>query len=112
MTINYYQQNADSFVASTVAVDMTSLYAPFIGAIEPNGLILDAGCGSGRDAKAFADMGYRVEAFDASPAMVERNTAGWPCVRRPFKVSAKTRGMTASGAALRCCTFPPRSCRE
>ena len=62
MTINYYQQNADSFVASTVAVDMTSLYAPFIGAIEPNGLILDAGCGSGRDAKAFADMGYRVEA--------------------------------------------------
>ena len=72
MTINYYQQNADSFVASTVAVDMTSLYAPFIGAIEPNGLILDAGCGSGRDAKAFADMGYRVEAFDASPAMVER----------------------------------------
>ena len=36
MTINYYQQNADSFVASTVAVDMTSLYAPFIGAIEPN----------------------------------------------------------------------------
>ncbi|WEJ89002.1 MAG: class I SAM-dependent methyltransferase [Klebsiella huaxiensis] len=72
MTINYYQQNADNFVASTVAVDMTSLYAPFIGVIKPNGLILDAGCGSGRDAKAFADMGYRVEAFDASPAMVER----------------------------------------
>ena len=92
MTINYYQQNADSFVASTVAVDMTSLYAPFIGSIEPNGLILDAGCGSGRDAKAFADMGY--------------------CVRRLFKVSAKAHDMTASGAALRCCTFPPLSCRE
>ena len=52
MTINYYQQNADSFVASTVAVDMTSLYAPFIGAIEPNGLIHDAGSGSAREAKA------------------------------------------------------------
>lgn len=114
MTINYYQQNADSFVASTVAVDMTSLYAPFIGAIEPNGLILDAGCGSGRDAKAFADMGYRVEAFDASPAMVERAAqhSGLAVLRRPFKVSAKACGMTASGAALRCCTFPPRSCRE
>mgnify|MGYP000616868000 CR=1 FL=1 len=110
MTINYYQQNADSFVASTVAVDMTSLYAPFIGAIEPNGLILDAGCGSGRDAKAFADMGYRVEAFDASPAMVERAAQHSGLAVR--QVSAKARGMTASGAALRGCTFPPRSCRE
>ena len=34
------------------------------------GRILDAGCGSGRDAKAFLEAGYAVKAFDASPAMV------------------------------------------
>ena len=31
--------------------------------------ILDAGCGSGRDAKAFAALGHRVTAFDASPEL-------------------------------------------
>ncbi|MEX0566303.1 class I SAM-dependent methyltransferase [Raoultella terrigena] len=72
MTINYYQHNADSFFTSTVAVDMSSLYAPFVEALTPPELILDAGCGSGRDAKAFAEMGYRVEAFDASSEMVAR----------------------------------------
>lgn len=72
MTINYYQHNADSFFTATVAVDMSSLYAPFVEALTPPELILDAGCGSGRDAKAFAEMGYRVEAFDASSEMVAR----------------------------------------
>jgi SAM-dependent methyltransferase len=32
--------------------------------------ILDAGSGSGRDALKFQLLGYKVEAFDASPAMV------------------------------------------
>ena len=32
--------------------------------------LLDAGSGSGRDALAFKRLGYAVEAFDASPAMV------------------------------------------
>jgi 2-polyprenyl-3-methyl-5-hydroxy-6-metoxy-1,4-benzoquinol methylase len=34
--------------------------------------ILDTGCGSGRDTKSFLELGYRVEAFDASKEMVRR----------------------------------------
>ena len=34
MTINYYQQNADSFVASTVAVDIVFVKARALNAIE------------------------------------------------------------------------------
>ena len=34
--------------------------------VKPEGCILDAGCGSGRDSKAFRELGYRVVAFDAS----------------------------------------------
>ena len=33
--------------------------------------ILDAGCGSGRDSLAFMNMGYDVDAFDASIEMVK-----------------------------------------
>ncbi|OMP92058.1 class I SAM-dependent methyltransferase [Raoultella terrigena] len=92
MTINYYQHNADSFFTATVAVDMSSLYAPFVEALTPPELILDAGCGSGRDAKAFAEMGYRVEAFDASSEMVARAArySGLPVRQRSFTDISET----------------------
>ncbi len=67
-THSYYEQNAEQFFADTVDVDMSVLYARFLESIPAGGYILDAGCGSGRDSKAFASSGYRVAAFDASPA--------------------------------------------
>ncbi len=65
-TIDYYNQNATAFFANTVTVDMSSLYPRFIALLPEKGRILDAGCGSGRDAKAFKQMGFEVAAFDAS----------------------------------------------
>ncbi|MEB2306983.1 class I SAM-dependent methyltransferase [Citrobacter braakii] len=70
MTLEYYQRNAQDFFSSTVNVDMESLYQPFLRYIPEGGRILDAGCGSGRDSKAFLEKGYLVEAFDASSEMV------------------------------------------
>lgn len=70
MTMTYYQRNAQTFFDATVGVDMSSLYAPFLSQVVPGGRVLDAGCGSGRDAKAFNALGYQVEAFDASAEMV------------------------------------------
>lgn len=80
MTLHYYQTNAQTFFDGTVNVDMSSLYETFTRHLAPGARVLDAGCGSGRDAKAFQEMGYQVEAFDASPAMVElaREHAGLP----------------------------------
>ena len=72
MSIEYYQQNADEFFNNTINVNMAELYKPFVSLLKPNALILDAGCGSGRDTKAFRDMGFQLEAIDASKAMVER----------------------------------------
>ncbi|MFC6477433.1 DEAD/DEAH box helicase family protein [Pseudomonas asuensis] len=43
----------------------------FLARIPAGGYILDAGCGSGRDAKAFIQQGYQVSAFDASPALAD-----------------------------------------
>ena len=37
--------------------------------IPENGRLLDAGCGSGRDARIFMNHGFKVSAFDASAAL-------------------------------------------
>ncbi len=71
---DYYQQNAIAFVSTTRDVDMSELRGRFLKFLPYTGArparILDAGSGSGRDALAFKRLGYAVEAFDASPAMV------------------------------------------
>jgi len=70
VNIAYYQDNAGTFFADTVDVDMISLYGRFLPLLPEQARILDAGCGSGRDAAAFETLGHRVTAFDASPALV------------------------------------------
>ena len=70
-TLNYYNQNAQSFSDSTLHVDMSALYAEFLPLIPKHGHILDAGCGSSRDAMYFKQQGFTVSAFDASPELAK-----------------------------------------
>lgn len=74
-TINYYEKNAETFYAQTVNVDMSSLHERFLAYVPRGGHILDAGCGSGRDAKAFLERGFKVTAFDASASLVSKASA-------------------------------------
>ena len=66
----YYETHADDFRVRAEALPMDSVYEPFLRLLPRDAHILDAGCGSGRDAAAFLARGYRVTAIDASPAMV------------------------------------------
>uniref|UniRef100_UPI0035B0A158 DEAD/DEAH box helicase family protein n=1 Tax=Stella sp. TaxID=2912054 RepID=UPI0035B0A158 len=65
-TVAYYDEHADAFAAATVEAEMSALHDRFLACVPAGGLVLDAGCGSGRDSKAFLSRGYRVRAFDAS----------------------------------------------
>ncbi|WP_147199936.1 bifunctional 2-polyprenyl-6-hydroxyphenol methylase/3-demethylubiquinol 3-O-methyltransferase UbiG [Pantoea sp. CCBC3-3-1] len=87
MNEDYYQRHAQRFYADTVDVDMSALYQRFLAHLEPGARILDAGCGSGRDTKAFSAMGYEVDAFDASAELVElaRQLCGKPVALMRFQ---------------------------
>jgi SAM-dependent methyltransferase len=65
----FYRKNAQTFFERTAHLDVERLYARFLPLLSPGARILDAGCGSGRDTKAFVARGYAVTALDATPEM-------------------------------------------
>lgn len=69
-TQDFYQRNAQQFFDDTVAVEMSPVRDRFTALLPAGARVLDAGCGSGRDAKAFFERGFEVEAFDASAELV------------------------------------------
>lgn len=68
-TVDWYERNARAYFEATVHVDMAPIYQPFLRRLPQGSHILDAGCGSGRDARRFKKLGYKVTAFDASPSL-------------------------------------------
>jgi len=70
--VEYYNENADSFYEGSVNADMSDDRNKFTSYLPEHARILDAGCGSGRDSKAFLDAGYDVVSFDASIEMCKR----------------------------------------
>ena len=75
VSIAYYEANAQGFFDGTVDLDLSPLHTRFLERVPAGGHILDAGCGSGRDARAFVERGYQVTAFDAAPALAELASA-------------------------------------
>lgn len=74
-TISYYDENAATFCEGTRNADMSETRGRFLQYLKPNALILDAGCGSGRDSKFFMESGYRVVALDGSKEMCRQASA-------------------------------------
>lgn len=67
--MTFYDTATRHYADATRHIDTSVLRARLLAHVPPGGHILDAGCGSGRDARAFSDMGHRVTAFDASREM-------------------------------------------
>ena len=86
MSLDYYERNAHLYFKSTAQVDMSAMRRRFLEHVRIGGTVLDAGCGSGRDAKAFLEAGYEVTAFDGSTQLVKLASeyTGLPIVHMTF----------------------------
>ena len=70
-TLNYYNEKSELFVNDTAELEFSDIQDSFLKYLEKGSLILDFGCGSGRDSRYFLNKGYQVEAIDGSHEMVK-----------------------------------------
>lgn len=80
-TSRFYDEHADEYFERTVHADLSHLYGRFLPLLPKGARILDLGCGSGRDLKAFKSLGYWPFGIDPSPRLAElaREYAGVQC---------------------------------
>lgn len=74
-TLDYYNKNSEEYFNSTLNVDMTNTYKPFLKLVPKDGKILDLGCGSGRDSMNFMKLGYEVTAVDGAKELAKKASA-------------------------------------
>lgn len=67
----YYNANATKFLEDTLGANMDTLYEAFTKRLPQKAVILDAGCGSGRDSLYFKNLGHFIIAMDASQEMCQ-----------------------------------------
>ena len=98
-TIQYYEEHAEEFAINTLNADMASIRSRFLTYISTGCRILDFGCGTGRDSKAFLELGYDVIAIDGSEALcqIARSLTGLPVRCLEFRNYAPEKGETYEG---------------
>ena len=70
-TIRWYDQNAREYAESSYKVTPATLINRFIELLPPNPVILDAGCGAGKDSRVFNKLGARVTGIDLSKGLIK-----------------------------------------
>ena len=80
-TLAHYDASAQSFEEGTRAHDVSQNYAALLGAIEspPPFVLLDFGCGPGRDLAHFRSVGHEAIGLDGSVRFVEMARAATRC---------------------------------
>jgi SAM-dependent methyltransferase len=80
-TLAHYDANAESFAEGTRTHDVSQNYAALLGAIEapPPFVLLDLGCGPGRDLAYFRSLGHEAVGLDGSSRFSEMARVATGC---------------------------------
>lgn len=74
ITLDYYNEKHNMYCNATLDLEFSAIQDSFLKYLKPASLILDFGCGTGRDSRYFFQKGYKVEAIDGSEEMVKMAT--------------------------------------
>ena len=71
ITIESYDKTVNDYIAKVDSLHPFNESKKFLSLLRKKALILDLGCGPGRDAKVFANKGFRVIGVDLSEKMIK-----------------------------------------
>jgi len=98
---DYYETNAAEYCASTIQIDPSSFLEPLARHLAPGAMILDIGCGSGRDMRWFKERGFKPTGFERSPSLAEmaRSHSGCAVIEGDFETYDFS-GLSGDGVVL------------
>ena len=87
-TVEWYDQNADAYAAQLNTAMPVAAIERFAKTLPPNVYVLEAGCGPGRETRAFAERSVRTAGVDLSEgllAVARKANPGTEYVRADFR---------------------------
>ena len=105
-TIAFYQERAPHWVFHSGEAQSHQLDA-FLDRLPPQAIVLELGCGGGRDAAHIKQRGFAVDATDATPALVKRANQAFALGARvmafdELEADAAYAGVWAHASLLHC----------
>lgn len=76
-TRQYYDEKWEEYIERNRGKDLSHLYQLFLRHLSGK-VVLDVGCGTGRDLKYFSELGYECTGLDFSDKMLELSQANSP----------------------------------
>lgn len=88
LTLDAYEESASEWAGRYESAEMADLHTILIQHLPPAALVLEVGCGSGRDAAFLLGQGFEITAVDGSNMMLEEASRRHPELASRLQLAA------------------------